>query len=296
MSQIRYALKDGELVFIDDVPNGLRCGCVCPSCGAKLEAHQGQKREHHFKHYNAEECLHGAETSLHIMAKKLVAQTRAVYVPNAPKNIYDLSPSGNRYQFDKAFLEKELSEGVRADVLLVQGKIELNVEIKVTHEVDELKKLKLFNNNIRTIEIDLSEMVDDFTETTVKDALLSGEHTELIYSPKAREIYAKWLLGDWKEVHRDRGQNVYVKNCPFSHKTAYFVAFNAYNDHGPDECHECYGAEEFRGQYFLCRGFYGNLDFGKIDKIEEIIRENNTIKYAEVIVNNEKKVFGKKTQ
>lgn len=36
-----FALKDGHLVGIDDVPNGSRCGCVCPKCGEILLARNG---------------------------------------------------------------------------------------------------------------------------------------------------------------------------------------------------------------------------------------------------------------
>ena len=43
MQELHYALLDGELVSIKEVKNGLKCGCVCPACGAKLIARQGQK-------------------------------------------------------------------------------------------------------------------------------------------------------------------------------------------------------------------------------------------------------------
>ena len=296
MSVLRYGLKDGELVFVDDVPNGLKCGCVCPKCKERLEAHQGQKNEHHFKHYNAEECEHAAETALHMLAKNIVAETKTLFVPNAPQNIYDFSPPGKRYIFDNAILEKELSDGIRADVLLELKGRTLNVEIKVTHEVGEDKRIKLFNNRIPTIEVDLSDMVDNYDEPKIKKVLCSGERTKLLYSPRSHDIYAKWLLGDWKEIFRDRGRNEYVKNCPFSHKYAYIDIWReTYHDHGPDECHECYGAEEFNEEtgIYLCRGRYRKLNYAQIERIENIIRLNSTVEYACIVVNGEKKEYGK---
>ena len=35
------ALKEGKLVYIDDVERGLKCGCTCPACGEALIARKG---------------------------------------------------------------------------------------------------------------------------------------------------------------------------------------------------------------------------------------------------------------
>lgn len=51
MQELHYALLDGELVSIHEVKNGLKCGCVCPACGATLVAKKGSRRMHHFSHY-----------------------------------------------------------------------------------------------------------------------------------------------------------------------------------------------------------------------------------------------------
>ena len=38
MSLLTYALDESQaLVHVDDVPKGLKCGCSCPHCGAKLD-------------------------------------------------------------------------------------------------------------------------------------------------------------------------------------------------------------------------------------------------------------------
>ena len=36
--KITYALKDGEIVSIEDVKSGLNCSCICPACGDPLVA------------------------------------------------------------------------------------------------------------------------------------------------------------------------------------------------------------------------------------------------------------------
>ena len=68
-SKLIYALKDGNIVSIDDVPSGKECGCVCPACGDELIARKGQKRMHHFAHRSNEDCEYGYESSLHLAAK-----------------------------------------------------------------------------------------------------------------------------------------------------------------------------------------------------------------------------------
>ena len=64
---------------------------------------------------------------------------------------------------------------------------------------------------------------------------------------------------------------------------AYFCAFDARRDHGYDECHECYGFQEYNGgSRFLCRGKLGNLDFKKIERIIDIKKEAGTLKYQHI--------------
>ena len=43
-----YALKDGNIISINDVESGLKCESFCPACGERLVAKKGKKRVHHF--------------------------------------------------------------------------------------------------------------------------------------------------------------------------------------------------------------------------------------------------------
>lgn len=301
MQLLKYGLKDGQLVHIDNVSNGLACGCRCPSCGGRLEAHQGQKNQAHFKHYSSADCEHGSESALHIMAKNIIAKTKTVYIPYAPKNIYDWSARGKCYKFENAYIEKAVSSEIRCDVLLQTGDVFLNVEIKVTHEVDVSKKLKLYNENLRTIEIDLSDIIDDFNELRIRKMIESGVHTELIYSPKAREIHAKWLLGEWKDIFRDRIGHQYVKKCRYSDgkKITYFASMGeAYrSDHTSAECFYCnrgnFIPKNEEATHMLCCGLFDDLDFKTIDKIVDVKRKNDIVQYAELVVNGERVTYGK---
>ena len=41
---------NGRMVHVDDVPNGLNCGCSCPCCHERLQARHGEVRAHGFAH------------------------------------------------------------------------------------------------------------------------------------------------------------------------------------------------------------------------------------------------------
>ena len=64
-NQLIDALKDGVTTSIEQIESGLKCGCICPSCGEPLAAKKGAKRMHHFSHYSGHNCEYGYETSLH---------------------------------------------------------------------------------------------------------------------------------------------------------------------------------------------------------------------------------------
>lgn len=44
--------SEGEMVYVDSVPRGLQCDCVCPYCHERLMARHGDQREHGFAHHS----------------------------------------------------------------------------------------------------------------------------------------------------------------------------------------------------------------------------------------------------
>ena len=72
--KLTYACDSGGILrYIDDVPNGNACGCVCPACGKPLMArNRGEMRIHHFAHQTGAECEYAYETMLHLFAKEKV--------------------------------------------------------------------------------------------------------------------------------------------------------------------------------------------------------------------------------
>jgi hypothetical protein len=89
--RIPFALRasDGEMVDVNDVPNGLACDCICPSCKTPLVARQGNDREWHFAHApkgvydkTSNECKYSVYVSIGLMAKRLFLTCKTVSLPD----------------------------------------------------------------------------------------------------------------------------------------------------------------------------------------------------------------------
>lgn len=158
--------KDDRIRSVDEVARGLGCECVCPTCGDKVIARQGEVREWHFAHVSVSDCEHAAEGALHRAAKQLLVESGGMTIPEArvPANV--TLPDGRTgygeafrpeawIDFQQAEAEKAFGE-IRPDVTaMTDGKM-LFIEVAVTHFVDAEKRAVLAKLQIPTIEIDLS--------------------------------------------------------------------------------------------------------------------------------------------
>lgn len=157
IKNINFGIKDGKLVEISQVPKGLDCGCICPSCGSKLIAKKGNKRKHHFSHYKVRECEGYLETVLHLTAKEILLNSREIVLP-----IYNVRDGD--YSNDRSFSYRGVIAEKKVEDIIPDIQLEFNngnkvfVEIRVTHEVDDIKLEKLRNIGISTLEIDLSTL------------------------------------------------------------------------------------------------------------------------------------------
>ena len=73
--------SDGRLVEVSQVERGLACDCRCCACGERLLAKKGEVNVQHFAHLSGSDCATGAETTLHLAAKQLVADKRWIQLP-----------------------------------------------------------------------------------------------------------------------------------------------------------------------------------------------------------------------
>lgn len=77
-----YSKIHKKLVDVSEVPRGLSCNCICPSCGMRLQARQGEINEHHFSHYDKAEiaCLYSYWVSIKDMAKQILGEIKHIKI------------------------------------------------------------------------------------------------------------------------------------------------------------------------------------------------------------------------
>ena len=127
--------QEGDLVHVDEVPNGNDCGCICPHCKSKLCAKNGgdgEKMIHHFAHISGADCVGAVESALHKMAKDILLETKCVYLPDR----YD-GRTGELHHFDRVEMEfYDKDTRLRPDSIGYNGDDYLWIEFKRTHAVD----------------------------------------------------------------------------------------------------------------------------------------------------------------
>lgn len=175
--KVPYGLRDGRMWAVRDVLSGIACGCFCPACGHRLlaKAKNSKCRKPHFAHYKDAECRAGFESSIHRMAKQLIADQLALTLPawdgehDMPNPSVLMDDSGmmlhgrrvewpaQRKSLTKVRLEESQGDFI-PDVIAEDDEGTLLIEIRVTHAVEEIKRRRIQSEGTRLIEIDLSRI------------------------------------------------------------------------------------------------------------------------------------------
>jgi hypothetical protein len=151
--------RDGPIVGVKDVANGLQCDCVCPCCELEVIAAQGPMLAWHFKHSRETSCTASHESILHLFAKQVVGESPRLTLPPDP----DLSR--NPVTMLDVAIEVRLDEGnMIADLVCTTLQDEaIAVEVFVTHRRVE-KREAYARLGLAAIEIDLSPYRDERDE------------------------------------------------------------------------------------------------------------------------------------
>lgn len=164
--KVPFGFRDGMLFQPDEVLRGLACNCVCPGCGSRLVAHHGEKKVKHFVHYSTA-CINGFESAIHKAAKQVLLQSKQILVPaiNASEYLFDRGSNvdvNESQSIAERFIpiedveaEKDMGSVVPDLIVTGLGK-KLFIEIAYTHFVDKVKRAKLEELGVATLEIDLS--------------------------------------------------------------------------------------------------------------------------------------------
>jgi hypothetical protein len=161
-----YGMRDGNLLYIADVPSGLACRCVCARCGKLLVAKKGLVRRHHFAHFKITNCQGAAESALHLLAKELLAEMDSFTVPpyafvrqrktraGVPVRHQAQVAKGGQFPILKVRIEEHEGDFV-PDIVIEAGAKSLIVEVAVTHKVTRAKLRKIRRRDLPAIEIRL---------------------------------------------------------------------------------------------------------------------------------------------
>lgn len=188
---------EGRMVHIDDVANGLACGCHCPSCGAMLIAkNNGESMAPHFAHYTGTACAGAHESELHMLAKEIIADDRCVMLPTYGNVLRPTLQRFSRVEVEKRNDIPTLQPDLCGVVVRQQNNSSalsseksehrLWIEIMVTHAVGAEKRDMIRAHAIPCIEISMAPFMDrQVTRQEIREFLIHSTNSrEWINNPR----------------------------------------------------------------------------------------------------------------
>ncbi len=206
---------------------GLRCECVCPNpdCGDRLIArfYKG-KTVNHFAHYRKPATPKCSEYGLHLAGETILSYQNSITFPQtvirpSERVIDDFGiaievPAVNEFKGNTlvpveglarevTISDDESDTTIRGDVVgtaMYEGQhFKLNLEVKVTHEVDEEKLEKLKKLDITTIEIDISHLHGTpWTVENVSEAIRNPNNMTLLHIHSSMMTEFRATADNWK--------------------------------------------------------------------------------------------------
>ena len=179
------------LLFVDDVPNGLKCNCVCSHCGKELIARNNprNKREHHFAHRGGADCKGARMTTLHKLAQQVIKEERRIMLPAYDKQFVQKGARLGTYdEVELEVLCKAENSNRRPDCIGYNDNRRQNtwIEIFCQHQIDPIKREEIIQNRQYCIEINFKDLLNtNYTKESVKNRLLTCfEDREWICHPE----------------------------------------------------------------------------------------------------------------
>lgn len=275
----KYALdSSGNLVFIDDVKNGLECNCKCPSCGEKMIAkNNGKIKDRHFAHESGHTCEWYRETLLHIWSKEIIENEKTIMAPE----------KDSRYKFPDKFsfvsveLEKEDSiTKLKPDIIAItEDGLQLWIEIAVSHKCEDIKINKIKENNINCLEVEIPTYIES------KEKL-----KEFLIDEKEDRCFINFPFGTIIETNIEEIEN---------ESTVEQKSISIY------DCRKCFTRNDLQTLYKNLLGDYTNLKdkyfyIFKYDSLDSLINKYpklvnlfNSLCYQKDISNDELEFAGK---
>ena len=190
--------EDGRMVHVKNVPNGKKCGCICPECRGPLIAYQPRtKKIAYFGHYTAAACdpPRALETMLHRLAKQLIEERREVRLPPVVAFLGETQrelSKGGIFRPESVRVE-EAVPGMRPDIIATLGRKELFIEVAVRHKVGAEKLALIKERRHSTIEIDLAKWRHETDEAKLAQAIIYDAPRVWLFNSAASDKEAALL-------------------------------------------------------------------------------------------------------
>lgn len=155
--------KNGHMVHVDNVPQGLACNCVCPKCRERLLARHGEIRHHGFAHHSE---TRGANlkicymVTLYKLAEQIVLLHKQIQAPSYYGIFKESVIKFSEVQIDSSYDRIDKQPDIIATT--IEGKqylIEFNFAYKVQ------RKEAIDYKNLNCLEIDLSNQTLESLES-----------------------------------------------------------------------------------------------------------------------------------
>lgn len=153
---LAYAVeKDtAKIVHIDEVPNGIKCNCICKECNDELVAkNRGKIQQHHFAHKNMTESRSCLMTQLHLAAQYYFLALKEFSIPKVEFQYKDenFKISSSTVAILSTQMEVQIDKYI-ADILIDTDVGKFIIEICVTHKCEEDKISFYKENKVNTLE------------------------------------------------------------------------------------------------------------------------------------------------
>jgi hypothetical protein len=210
--------KDGRMVHVKNVPNGKKCGCICPACRGPLIAyHPRTKKTPYFGHYTHADCdpPRALETMLHKLAKQLIEERKEVRVPPVVASLGETQSElskGGIFRPESVRVE-EAVPGMRPDIIATLGQRELFIEVAVRHKVGAEKLALIRERRHSTIEIDLAKWRHETDEAKLAQAIIYDAPRVWLFNSAASEKESALLAEQEARAQLRREHSIKLANA-----------------------------------------------------------------------------------
>lgn len=159
-----YGVLNGKSAHIDEVENGLKCGCICSYCNMALIAKNNDENilRHHFAHSTVD-CGYAYESAIHLLAKEIILERKKIFIPEYKYQIsngyHDYIFKAELIVFDEVRNEKRITKDeiiIQPDAVGTFNKRKIYIEFVYKHDIDDVKLEKINRLEFDCIRVDLN--------------------------------------------------------------------------------------------------------------------------------------------